>query len=176
MNAEISIREVSERKQGWLARPVLVAILLLSFASAIASMSAIACFGSVQRALGYGLRGETLFVDATEKSLGLIVPGETVTASFTLTNSDRNNIRILGCELGCLCAAPKDLPFTLRASESREFVVTIHVPTEQQIKNAKSTGLELPLTLFTSSPAQSRIPLTIKGRFQFGSGDRPSAG
>jgi hypothetical protein len=176
MNAGALIRHVSQREQGWLPRPAVAAIVIVNFAFVIATITAFAQFGSVQTALGYWLRGETLFVDAKEKSLGVVAPGETVTASFKLTNGARNSIRILGCASGCTCVAPKDLPFALRASESREFTVTVHVPTEQQIKNVKSTDLGLRLTLFTSSPAQSRVPLTIRGKVRVGLGAESGPG
>lgn len=170
MNAEVLIRHVSERKQGWLPRPAVAAIFFVNLTLVIAAIMAFARFGSVQTALGYWLRGETLFVDAKEKSLGVVAPGETVTASFNLTNGARKSIRILGCASVCACAAPKDLPFSLGASESKEFIVRVKVPAEEIIKNLKSTDLELPLTLFTSSPGQSRVPLMIRGKVQVGPG------
>lgn len=164
MHAEASVRHVSERTQGWLPGPAVAAIIFANVALIIAVTAALATSGSVQRAMGYWLRGETLFVDAEEKSLGVVAPGDTVIASFKLTNCGGNSVRILGCASGCTCAIPNDFPFSLRGSESRVFVITVHVPTEEQIKKRKSTDLGLPLTLFTSSPAQSRIPLTIRGK------------
>lgn len=164
MNTETSVQHVANRGHGWLPHPLIAAIVLVNLALAVGVITAFARFGSVQSALGYCLRGETLFFDAKEQSLGVVAAGQTVTASFRLTNGGRNSIRILGCAVGCACTAPRNLPFALRVGESRDFVVTVRVPTEEQIKNRESAVFELSLTLFTSSATQSRVPLTIKGR------------
>ena len=74
MNAEALIRNFSEREQRWLPRPAVAAIVFVNFALVIATIAAFAHFGSVQTALGYWLEGETLFVDAKEKSLGVVAP------------------------------------------------------------------------------------------------------
>ncbi len=97
MNAEALTRHVSDREQGWLPRPAIAAIIFVNIALVIATITAFARFGSVQTALGYWLRGETLFVDAKEKSLGVVAPGTTVTASFKLTNT--------GCETASASSA-----------------------------------------------------------------------
>jgi hypothetical protein len=170
VNAAALVRQAPDPGQVWLPRPAVAAIIFVSVALVIAAITAFARFGSVQAALDYWLRGETLFVDANEKSLGVVAPGDTVTASFKLTNRGQNSIRILGCASGCTCATPKDLPFALRASETKEFAVRVAVPTKEQIKGLERTDLELPLTLFTSNRTQSRVPLTIRGKVRVGLG------
>jgi hypothetical protein len=162
MNGEALIGQVPERKQGWMPRPTLSAIVFVNLALVVVAIAACAHSDSVRMALGYRLRREYLLVDANDKSLGVVAPGENVSASFRLTNGARNTVRILGCASSCICAAPNDLPFTLAAGESRQFAVTVQVPSEERIRNFKSTDLELQLTLFTSNPTQPRVPLTIR--------------
>jgi hypothetical protein len=55
------------------------------------------------------------------------------------------------------------LPFTLGPQESRNFSLSIRMPKLQESRKGDPTYLEVPLTLFTSNRAQSRLALAIRG-------------
>jgi len=127
---------------------------------------ALASFGSIGGAISYYLKGETLFLDSTEKSLGIVSPGDQVGVTFKLTNRGRKQIRILGCQASCSCMIPDDLPFVLSPDESRDFTLSIRTPKPRGASDKKSIGMNLELTLFSNNPMQSRITLTIKGEIR----------
>lgn len=124
---------------------------------------ALASFGSIRGAIGYSLRGETLFVDSTEKSFGVASPGDHVDVTFKLSNRGREPIRVLGCSANCGCMIPRDLPFVLSPSGVRDFKVSIGIPELEQVR---SPFANLELVLFTNHDGQSRIPLHIKGEIR----------
>lgn len=128
------------------------------------ALFAISSFGSIGPAIGYFLRGERILVDMPWKSFGAAAPGETVRVSFKLTNRNDGAIRVLGCKAGCTCAVPNDLPFALVPNESRDLTMTIQLPRARQ--GAGGTGINLPFTLFTSSVAQPRLSLAVRGELR----------
>ncbi len=144
--------------------PFAVILISTNLALLVMAVWAIASFGSIRGAVGYYLRGETLFFDSTEKSFGVASPGEKVTVAFRLTNRGRKPIRVLGCSAICTCTLPTDLPFTLGPNESRDVTLSIREPKRQVPQPSKPKDLSLEVTLFTNNAAQSRIPLTVKGR------------
>lgn len=117
-------------------------------------------FGSIRHCIGYYLRGETLFVDAAEKSFGSVLPGDHAAVEFNLTNHGSKPIRVLGCYSRCRCIVPNDMPFELGPSKGRKFELAIDIP-----ENEKFAALfsKLEIVLFTNNPLQSRIPLIISG-------------
>jgi len=121
---------------------------------------ALASFGSIRGAIGYYLRGVTLFVDSTEKSFGVASSGDHVDVTFKLFNRGREPIRVLGCSANCGCMVPRDSPFVLSPSEGRDFKVSIDIP---ELERVRSRFANLELVLFTNHEVQSRIPLHIKG-------------
>jgi Protein of unknown function (DUF1573) len=129
----------------------------------IAAVWAWAAFGSIGMAVGYCLRGERLFADATEKGFGVAEPNTVVQVTFKLTNRGDEPIRILGCHANCSCVVPSDLPFTLDRNETRDFTVSIHTPRSELLGSPAGNRLHLPLTLYTNSPVQSRFSLAVKG-------------
>jgi hypothetical protein len=129
---------------------------------------AFAGFGSIREAASYYLRGETLFVDSTTKSLGAAAPSEELPVSFRLTNRGKQPIRIVGCKTSCNCMLPRDLPFALAPHEVREFTLSIRMPSPANFRS-QAGRLELQLILFTNNPQQPRIPLSIIGKARGGS-------
>ncbi len=151
----------------WAKDPVAIAFVSANVGLLALAVFALASFGSIGRAIGYYLRGETLLFDATEKTFAA-EPGNTVHVSFELTNKGINPIRIVGCQSVCTCTVPKDLPYTLGPGQTKELVLTVEIPTQYSGAN----HLSLPLTLFTTSSTQSRIPLMLQGDVR----ERPSEG
>lgn len=64
----------------------------------------------------------------------------------------------------CNCIVPDDLPFTLGPSETRGFKVSVR--TEIRKAGSPSELIDQPVTLFTTSPAQAEVHLTIKGEIR----------
>ncbi len=110
------------------------------------------------------LKGETLVVDSSMKSFGVVPSGDPVVVSYKLTNRGDRNIRIVGFRAVCRCMVPEDLPFTLRPRESREFPIVIRNPEKEAGNPAQIVNWGM--TLFTTNPAQVRIPLTVKGEIR----------
>lgn len=123
-------------------------------------------FGSIRAATGYYLRGETLFVDSSQKSFGIAGFDERVSVTFALRNRGRRPIRVLGCQVSCSCTVPPDLPFAIQPNESREFTLRIRAPGRRESQSDQAHDLTLHIILFTSNPLQARIPLVVKGRIQ----------
>jgi len=156
----------------WVLSPVMIA-----FVSANAALLGMALFvlvscGSVDKAIGYYLRGETLLLDATEKSFGVAAPSGDVGVSFRFTNWGDEPIRILGCKTVCNCTIPRDLPYTMAPGESRDLNLTVMTAPFRQVRNGRSSHINLPLTVFTSSRAQSRLGLIVRGEVR----EKPVAG
>jgi len=139
----------------------MIAFVSANAALIAAAVFALASFSSIKSAVGFYMRGETLLVDATEKSFGVAASGRTFDVSFRLTNRGDKPIRILGCKTICTCTVPHDLPYTLDPKESRDLNITVN--TFGQVRDGQPTDLYLPLTVFTSNRAQSRVGLAIRG-------------
>lgn len=105
--------------------------------------------------------GDVLVVDSTTKSFGVVGPGGSNPVSFRLTNLSGHPIRIVGCESGCGCIVPDDLPFSLSPKESRSFTLTMR-GRKARMPGAPQT-VELPVTLFTTEPSRPLVRLTVKG-------------
>jgi hypothetical protein len=109
-------------------------------------------------------KGETVFVDSSTKSFGVVSAGDPLVVSYKLTNRSDQNIRIVGCRAVCRCMVPEGLPFTLRARESRDFPISIRNP--QRVRGSPSQTVNWGITLFTTNPAQAQITLTVKGEIR----------
>jgi Protein of unknown function (DUF1573) len=149
------------------ARCFLIMLLGSTSMFVILAAWALVSFGSVRNAVGYYFRGETLFADATEKSVGVTPAGAEVLVSFTLTNYGTGAVRVVGCDVYCNCTVPKDLPFEIRPNERKEFTVQVEMSRPESARGRKSQELKLPLVLFTSNPSQSRLPLWINGEVRY---------
>jgi hypothetical protein len=159
---QLTQRKTTDAKAWMWGRGVKV-VIATTLTLAVIVIWALAGFGSLSVAAAYYLKGQTLFVDSTSKSMGVASPGETVVVPFRLTNHGRERVRIVGCYAYCNCMLPGDLPFTMAPGEVRNFNVSIKMPTRVNLRGAKSASLKFPLTLFTSIPAQSRVGLSIEG-------------
>jgi len=148
-------------RQSWRLSPAMIAFVSANATLIVAAVFALASFGSIRSAVGFFMRGETLLVDANEKSFGVAAPGRTLDVQFRLTNRGDDPIRILGCKTLCTCTVPRDLPYTLGPKESRDLNITVN--TFGLVRNGEPTDLYLPLTLFTTNRAQSRVGLAIRG-------------
>lgn len=152
----------------WTLSPLAIAFVTSNAVLLAMAVYAIVSLGSIRAAVGYYMRGETLFFDAREKTFGTAVPGETVPVSFEMTNRGADPIRVLGCRAGCSCMVPRDLPYTLRPNERKTLNLTVRMPPRRD-EARPPAKLGLPLTLFTSNRAQSRIELLVRGDLR----DRP---
>lgn len=115
----------------------------------------------------YGFRvirssGRLISVDSDAKSFGVVSPGDPIAVSFRLTNHGREPVRIVGCRAGCSCMLPEDLPLEIRPNASRDFRVSFNFRPVPGGGPALETRT-YPLILFTSSPGQFKIPLTVTG-------------
>jgi len=164
----------TERVRGrwiWVHGPDATVVLSASLVFAAAAVWGICHFGSFRGAMNYYLRGESLSVDSITRSFGVAKPSDRLNVSFNLTNQGDETVRILGCQAYCNCVVPQDLPFALRPGEKSSFTISVHIPSGIQANREGSTHLELPLTLFTSNPQQSRVSLAISGDVR----DEPTA-
>ncbi len=148
------------------AAVVLVAVNLTLLAGAVWAM---AVYGSVGRAVAYHLRGETLFLDSSEKSFGVINRGETTNVTFKMANYGPAPIRILGCRSPCTCLVGSDLPMVIPENGSRDFVLRVHL--DPLDGSPETVHFDAELTLFTSNASQSRVPIHVKGEVH----DKPSS-
>ena len=151
----------------WGFSPAAAAFVSANAALLAMAVFAIASFGSLGLAIGYYLRGEKLLVDAPQKSFGAAAPGETVRVSFKLANKNDVAIRILGCKAACNCTVPCELPLALAPGESKDFTLTIQMPSQ---RGRGGRRLDVPFTLFTSSVVQPRINLAVRGELS----DKPA--
>ncbi len=160
---QVTTGQGTPRKAVRLPAPAIVVPLMVSAVLLAATVWAIASFGSIGRAVAYHLRGETLFLDANEKSVGTINRGETAKVTFKMVNLGSAPLRIVGLKTWCACPVDEDFPLTIAAGASHDLTVPIQaapppdVPEEQLSFNAE-------LTLFTNNPNQSRVPIHVKGR------------
>ncbi len=160
---ELTEPEVLPWRRGWGLRPSVTVFIFASLAFLGMGTWAAMTFGSIRQAIGYYLRGETLFVNSNVKTYGMASPGDDVQVSFKLSNRGREAIRVVGCFSICGCMVPKDLPFVIPPSGSRDFNLSIHIP-DYEPSQARFTNLDV--VVYTSSPGQSRIPLQIKGEIR----------
>ncbi len=144
-------------------RIVLPVLALAAFAIVAVAFVALIARDPLRRAVSDYLGGKTLFVDAEEKSVGSVSPGDTIVVGFKLKNEGREPVRILGCRTLCNCTAPLDLPFVLDPKEARDLQLTVKVPSMGRVRDGHSKLFDLPFTVFTSSATQSRFGLRIRG-------------
>lgn len=122
---------------------------------------AMAAYGSVARAVAYHLRGETLFLDSTEKSFGVIAPGGSTVVTFKMFNYGPTPIRVLGCRSACTCLLVSDIPMTIPENGSRDLVTRVRTSAKEGAP--ETTRLDAELVLFTSNANQSRVHIHVKG-------------
>ena len=156
-------RQTSPGLRGW--APSRPGALLVCAASAplLLAFWALGGLDAVGAAIALA-KGETVFVDSSTKSFGVVSAGDPLVVSYKLTNRSDQNIRIVGCRAVCRCMVPEGLPFTLRARESRDFPISIRNPDRAQ--GNRSQTVNWGITLFTTNPAQSQITLTVKGEIR----------
>ncbi|MFI5456161.1 MAG: DUF1573 domain-containing protein [Isosphaerales bacterium] len=156
-------RQVLPGIRGWApSRPGALVVCAVS-APVVLAFWALGGFGAVGVAVAL-MKGETLFVDSSTKSFGVVPAGDPIVVSYKLTNRGDQNIRIVGCRAVCRCMVPEDLPFTLRPKESRNFPILIRNPKGEG--GSRSQTINWGITLFTTNPAQAQIPLTVKGELR----------
>jgi len=150
----------TKRIHGVRLSPVTIVATGLGMVLLISAIWVAGGFRVIRSTFGF-LGGETIFVDSHTKSFGLAGPGDQITVSFKLANRGRGPIRIVGCQKTCSFMLTDELPFVLRPNESRHFTLSITVPKTRQIDSVVTR--KFALTLFTSNPAQFKIPLTVSG-------------
>jgi hypothetical protein len=135
---------------------VSMTIIFLNLLALFLAIFAYGFFGSIDRAVRFS-RGWTVSVDRPRQSFGTARPKERRTISFHLRNEGRTPIRVIGCRTSCSCVAPDQMPFGIGPGEVKEFRVSIvHMP-------ATPGNLSLSAVLYTDSPAQPELELTIEG-------------
>ena len=161
MEPSIQQQVLSERKNRAI-NPFAMVLISTNLALLVMAVWAFVSFGSIRSAMGYYVRGETLLVDSNEKSFGTASPGDPIGVTFTLTNRDLRPVRVLGCQASCTCIVPENLPLTLLPNQKGGLTISIRT-NAQSVKLGRSM-VEQEVVLFTSSPAQPELHLTIKGR------------
>ncbi len=110
------------------------------------------------------LLGCSIFVDSTTKTFGTINDADSASVRFRFTNRGSQPVRVVGCMVYCNCVVAGDLPFTLKPAETHDLDVTVRAPAGK-LKSAR-TSINQPILLYTTSPAQPEIHLTVKGEFR----------
>jgi hypothetical protein len=128
--------------------PGVVVLLMVNLALLAGAAWAMATYGSIGRAVRYHLRGETLFVDSTEKSFGVAAWGETRNVTFKMVNCGPTPIRILGCNSPCSCLVQNNFPFTIPENGTRDLVIPVRLSRRED--GPSTIHLDAELTLFTS--------------------------
>jgi hypothetical protein len=114
-------------------------------------------FGSFARARAY-VRGDRLFVDDRDRSIGDIRAGTKLTLQYAVTNLTGHPVRLLGARPSCSCTVVDDLPATLAALETRSIPVVID--TSERVKEALTGTVDI----FTDEPRSQTLRLAFAGR------------
>lgn len=100
-----------------------------------------------------------LGVDAREKDFGVGRVGQKAFVRFTFTNRSHQPLTLIGaselCHLGGCVSAESDLPVEILPGDSLEFVVYC-LP-------SRTGPYEAPISVYTNSPGQTEIELTVRG-------------
>jgi len=134
-------------------------ILFLNITFLCLAFCAYGLFGSIDSAIRF-VAGWGLFVDHASVSFGTAEPNQRRTVSFLLRNRGTAPIRVLGCRTSCTCVVPDQIPFSIAPGKTSQFRVSIiHMP-------GKSGRIHLPVNLYTDSPNQRELALSIEGRVE----------
>ncbi len=128
---------------------------------------AFAWCGSIAAAVHFA-RGDVVLARSYSASCGPILPGQSKTVAFELTNHASVPIRFLGRKTTCSCTVPEPMPFTMQPGESRPFSVEIKINA-----GAKPEALAQPVTLYSNSTGQSKLELLIEGEIVNSASDSP---
>lgn len=115
-------------------------------------------FGAVDAAIQY-VDGRRFLVSPAEVDLGNLRPGDSRTLTFTLTNVEGDEIRILGSQADCSCIEILETPDVVATSESRQFRVAIRA-TEQTMP--ASTRVVTAVSLFSDSRSTPRLQVSLE--------------
>jgi hypothetical protein len=124
------------------------------------------------RAAYLSISGQVIAVDSATKSFGAVREGAPASVQFRLTNRGRRPVRIVGCAQYCNCVASEELPLTIGPGESHDLKIAIS--TSDSKAGMGNEPISQPLTLYTTSPGQAEIELTIKGEIHGSAGSEGS--
>lgn len=130
-----------------------VCMTLLAVASA--SVTATVLWGSPAAGIAV-LRGEFLSVDGTTKSFGSMRSDATAELDFALTNLSRQSVRIIGGDGSCDCTIVDDIPTVIGPRSRKDILIRVRL-------KGKQGPFQQTVRLYTSSPRQPEILLTIRG-------------
>lgn len=150
--ARPSGRPKSRAILGFLTHPVVIFLALLGVLFGLP----IAWYGSMNSALE-ALRGHSLVVDSTSKSIGTVKATETPSVTFRLRNISSRPVRIVGSLKTCGCLASDKVPFTMEPWETRDFRVVVDP------SHAEGTFAQR-VILHTSVPEQPSMTFNIIGQ------------
>ncbi|MFO0960897.1 MAG: DUF1573 domain-containing protein [Isosphaeraceae bacterium] len=141
----------SRGRLSWVLRNTLAAVLVLAGVSAWG----LARFGSIPSALAYA-RGDRLIPDARSLSFGRVDPGSTVEVGTGLTNHADRPIQLIGSNASCSCLLPEELPVVISPGGSHRFKIGIDSHARRGVVHER-------IVIFTDSPTQSQVGLTVSG-------------
>ncbi len=122
----------------------------------VAWVSSRVFFGSVPKTLAY-LNNKEIFIADRNVDLGRIRFKEHYRHTFPVDNISNHAIKLLGVQLSCSCMVVESVPLTIPAHGSHDLSVEINLKKE-------TPDFSESLTLFTDSPIQPRLVLTIRGK------------
>lgn len=102
------------------------------------------------------LRGEYLRIDCINKSFGSMPSNATAELQFVLTNLSKRPVRVLGGDGSCDCTIVDAIPTIVSPRSKKAILVRV------RLKGKQGPFLQS-IRLYTSSPKQPEISLTITG-------------
>lgn len=134
-------------------------VFVISFVAALGGMLG-AHFGSDRiRQIEARIRGESLILDATSKSFGVVSPGKAGAVSFALKNISNKPVSVIGVNSSCTCTAvAHDLPMRVDSGKTENLVFTVS-PTK--VAGEKTEDI----VIYTDCPYQTEIYLQLRGEF-----------
>jgi hypothetical protein len=136
----------------WMVKSAVGAMSILT----VLYLCGYAYFGSTEVLLAF-CSGESLAVIPATIHLGDGAVGEVRSMSVKVTNLSAANVTIVGAASTCQCALTSNLPATIEGGCSKFITLQISFPKESQYFSKT-------VTLFTSSPTCSKLPVVFSGR------------
>ena len=161
---QVTAGSASPPKPGRMPSSTVVLLVTVNTILLVGTAWAMAVYGSVGRAVGYNFRGETLFLDDTEKSFGVIDRGETGHVMFRLRNIGRTPVRHPGFKYDVQLHSGRGFPIHNPCGDGSR---SDHSDSSLAASGcAEEINLDVKITLFTNNADQSRVPIHVKGKIR----------